>query len=118
MQNQIMKTPNDTCFLVEVLAPVSRNIAWGCSVNGEHVEDERIRRVSMDKFYEIVIGEPSAFYQMCMQLPVTIEKIISKNKNVTVEADTVVEELKTKNIDTLKALYLLAFESYEGFSQI
>ncbi len=118
MQNQIMKTPNDTCLLVEVLAPVSRNIAWGCSINGEHVQDERIRRVSMDKFYEIVTGKPTAFYEMCMQLPITIEKIIKQNESVLVQPDTVISELQNKNIDTLKALYILAFESYEGFNQI
>lgn len=37
MQNQIMKTPNDFCFLVEALAPISRDIVWGCSANGIHV---------------------------------------------------------------------------------
>ncbi len=118
MQNQIMKTPNDKCFLVEVLAPESRNIIWGCSVNKQHVEDVRIRRVSMDKFYEIVTGDTNAFYDMCIQLPKTIEKVIASNTVTTVKHDTVIEELRLKNPDTLKALYMLAFESYEGFEQL
>lgn len=118
MQNQIMKTPNDKCFLVEALAPESRNIIWGCSVNKQHVEDVRIRRVSMDKFYEIVTGDTNAFYDMCIQLPKTIEKVIASNTVTTVKHDTVIEELRLKNPDTLKALYMLAFESYEGFEQL
>ena len=118
MQNQILKTPDDYCFLVETIAPVSRNIAWGCSVNGSHCEHEHIRRVSMDKFYALVTGIEDAFYQMCMQLPVTIEELIQENQIATVQKDTVMEELRMKNPDTLKALYLLAFQTYEGFEKL
>lgn len=118
MQNQIMKTPDANCFLVETLAPSSRNIAWSCSVDRNPLKDERIRRVSMDKFYEIVTGEKDAFYKLCLQLPKTIEEIVEANGNTTVGKDTVIEELREKNPDTLKALYLLAFESYEGFSNL
>ena len=32
-----------------------------------------------------------------------------------IEEDTVIEELKEKDSDLLKALYLLAFSTYEGF---
>lgn len=118
MQNQILNTPNDYCFLVETIAPVSRNIPWGCSVNGRHCETEHIRRVSMDQFYKLVTGVDDAFYQMCMQLPITIEELINNNSISTPKRDTVVEELRLKNPDTLKALYLLAFETYEGFLQL
>lgn len=118
MQNQILHTPNDKCFLVEVIAPSSRNIAWGCSVDGQHLETSNIRRVSIDKFYEIVTGEHDAFYQICMQLPDTITNLINSGILKTVEKDTVIEELHKKSPDTLKALYLLAFEQYEGFSKL
>ena len=118
MQNQILQTPYDKCFLVEVIAPTSRNIVWGCSVDGQHLENQNIRRVSIDKFYEIVTGEQDAFYQICMQLPETITKLINSGILKTVERDTVIEELHKKSPDTLKALYLLAFERYEGFREL
>ncbi len=116
MQNQILNNPNDMCFLVETIAPHSRNAVWKSSVNGKSVAHDKIRRVSMDKFYELVTGIPEAFYQICKQLPLTIEKLIKTDAVETVEKDTVIEELKTKNPDLLKALYLLAFESYNGFN--
>lgn len=118
MQNQILNTPNDTCFLVEVIAPMSRNITWGCSVDGQHLENPKIRRVSIDNFYKIVTGEPDSFYQMCMQLPRTITKLINSGVLKTVEQDTVINELNEKSPDTLKALYLLAFKQYEGFNKL
>ena len=118
MQNQIMQTPNDYCYLVEAIAPASRNIPWGCSVNGRHVEHPHIRRVSMDKFYSEVSGVRDAFYQICQQLPETIDKLVSENAVPTVRPDTVIAELRRKHPDTLSALYLLAFETYEGFENL
>ncbi len=115
MQNQILKNPNYMCFLVETIAKRSQNIEWKCSVNNQSVSHEKIRRVSIDKFYEIVTGISNAFYQICKQLPITIEKLIKADVVETVEKDTVFEELKAKNPDLLKAIYLLAFETYNGF---
>lgn len=116
MQNHILNNPNDTCFLVETIAKHSQNIIWQCMVDKKHVSHEKIRRVSIDKFYEIVTGIPNAFYQLCKQLPITIDKLINANVVETVEKDTVIEELKSKNPNLLKAIYLLAFESYNGFN--
>ena len=115
MQNQIMREPTSQCWLVEVIAPCSRDIAWGASVNGKHLEDERIRRISVDRFYAKVTGIENAFAQVCRQLPKTIEKLIRSNEVAVVEKDSVFAELKKKNPDLLKALYLLAFDSYLGF---
>lgn len=117
MQNHILNNPNDSCFLVEVLAPKSRNIAWELCVDKRHCKNERIRRVSIDIFYEIVTGERDAFYKICNQLPITIEKLINTNEVKTVEKDTVVEELKNISPNLLEALYLLAFEDYIGFEK-
>ena len=118
MQNQILQSPDDYCFLVEAIAPVSRNIPWVCSVNGQSCSNEHIRRVSMDKFYHIVTGIEDAFYQMCMQLPKTIAELTAENPVCAVQHDTVMEELKNKNEDILKALYLLAFGTYNGFDKL
>lgn len=118
MQNHLLNNPHDECYLVEVIAPCSRNITWAISLDGSHIENEKIRRVSIDQFYKIVTGIDDAFYQICLQLPITIEKLININSVKTVEADTVVGELRSKDPNLLKALYLLAFESYIGFDKI
>lgn len=116
MQNQIIRNGNDECFLVETIAPCSRNIAWACSINGKHIENEKIRRVSMDKFYGIVTGNKYAFYNMCRVLPYAVEYIVSENKNLSIGKDTVLEELYSIDKNIQNALYKLAFNSYDGFN--
>ncbi len=115
MQHQILREPTNYCYLVEVIAPHSRNIPWKCSVDNRTCSDDRIRRVSIDKFYEIVTGIEDAFLMICKQLPITIDKLIKKGIAATIENDTVIDELSKINPDTLKALYLIAFETYNGF---
>ena len=117
MLNKIANDKSAVCFLVEAIAKHSQNTVWKVKVDGDNIENDRIRRVSMDKFYEIVTGEKDAFYKICMILPNLIEEIINENKELQVGSDTVVNELKEKNPDLLKALYLLAFKEYEGFDK-
>lgn len=118
MLNKIANDKNAICYLVEVIAKNSQNIVWKVSLDNERVENEKIRRVSIDKFYEIVTGDKDAFFKLCMILPEIIDEIIDENKELQVGSDTVIDELKEKNPDMLKALYLLAFEKYEGFARI
>lgn len=118
MLNKIASSNKAECYLVEVIAKNSQNIVWKVSLDGERMENQRIRRVSMDKFYEIVTGDKEAFYKICMELPALIDEIIEENKELQVGSDTVVDELREKNPDLLKALYLLAFKEYEGFKNL
>ena len=118
MLNKIANDNTAECYLVEAIAKTSQNIVWKVSVDGEKVENEKIRRVSLDKFYEVVTGDKEAFYKICMELPKIIDEIIKEHKELQVGSDTVIDELKEKNPDLLKALYLLAFKEYEGFEKL
>lgn len=120
MQNHLLTSEDrdkSICALVEVIAKQSQNKPWVITLDGvKQKANERLRRISIDKFYEIVTGEKYAFKDVCLQLPKTIEKIIENNESLKVEEDTVLEELKNLGSDKLIALYKLAFETYEGFS--
>ena len=61
MQHKINKLPKANCFLVEVIAKNSQNIPWIISLDSEQISDNRIRRLSIDKFYEIVTNDKNAF---------------------------------------------------------
>jgi len=95
MQSQLLSDDDCACFLVEAIAQQSQNIKWETTVDGKKVSHKRIRRVSLDQFYALVTGEEDAFYQMCMVLPVVIQKVVDSGEDVKVPHDTVIQELRT-----------------------
>lgn len=127
MQNQLLNDDDCACFLVEAIAQKSQNIKWETTVDGKRVSHKRIRRVSLDQFYDITTGEKNAFYKMCMVLPEVIEKVVKQDSKVKVPCDTVIEELKkiadmsgreSEDIAMAVAVYMLGFNSYLGFSDL
>lgn len=117
MQNKVLQDSENQCFLVEAIAKNQQNSAWVCRIDGETMKHEHIRRVSLDKFYEIVTGETTAFAQLCSVLPQVITDVVAlQNQNFI--QDSVIEDLyQTGTQDILKYLYLLAFKHYQGFDQ-
>lgn len=120
MQGQILKDDDCACFLVEAIAKHSQNTSWMVTVDKERQDHGLIRRVSIDKFYEIVTGDPNAFFKICMALPDAIDHVISTSGDIRVPEDTVMEELKKLsaegNYSIPMALYLLGFNEYIGFT--
>ena len=118
MQAQLLKDNDCACFLVEVIAKKSQNVPWKISVDGQRQEHCRIRRVSIDKFYELVTGEEDAFYKMCMVLPNAIKNLLETANALAVPKDTVFDELKNLSTSSFElALYMLGFGTYAGFSE-
>lgn len=114
MQNKIVRDGRATCMLVEVIAKRSQNKTWVVTVDKEQFNNEHIRRVSMDKFYEIVFEDPLAFAKLCKALPVILDDVVQELGN-TENQNTVFNELAAISPDIMKSLYLLAFKTYEGF---
>ncbi|HEL1120102.1 TPA: Eco47II family restriction endonuclease, partial [Streptococcus equi subsp. zooepidemicus] len=94
MQNQLLQDDDCACFLVEAIAKNSQNIKWEPKVDGQKMGHKYIRRVSLDKFYALVIGEEDAFYKMCMVLPEVISKAVSELDTSTIPNDTVFDEIR------------------------
>jgi hypothetical protein len=117
MQNKILNTPNATCMLVEVIAKNSQNIPWQVSLDGEPMSHVQIRRVSIDKFYELVTGEKEAFKQLVEALPNVMDDVLEDIQQNGIE-NSVFEELKGIDENILKSLYLLSFQKYEGFNNL
>lgn len=115
MQQQLLREPDATCYLVEVIAKHSQNVIWEGSFRGIYLSDNRIRRVSIDKFYEIVFGDDFAFYKLCQALPIILDDVVNETNSGFIE-NTVYDELRRISPETLKSLYLLAFSTYEGFN--
>lgn len=124
MQNQLLNENDCACFLVEVIAQRSQNIKWETTVDKKKVGHKLIRRVSIDQFFALVTGQEDAFYQICMVLPETIQKVIDEIKDSIIPHDTVIDELRELankqnindgNLAIAMAVYMLGFSSYKGF---
>lgn len=116
MQDQLLRVSNSTCMLVEVIAKQSQDRPWKITLDNQQYEHDNIRRVSIDKFYDIVFGDPNAFMKLCKALPRILDDVISDTHENLIE-NRVYSELQEVSADTFKSLYLLAFENYEGFNR-
>lgn len=116
MQAKLLDDDQAVCYLVEVISKKSKDETWTISLDKKVRSHNKIRRMSMDKFYELVFGDPQAFYKLCRALPIIIEDVVRDNRQLSI-SNTVFAELTHNHSDLLSALYLLAFSTYEGFEQ-
>lgn len=116
MQNTLLNNPKAICMLVEVIAKKSQNIIWNITLDNNSVSNSQIRRVSIDKFYELVTGEKNAFKNLCQILPKVIDDIINETE-LDEKQNTVITELLEISPNLLKSIYLLSFQKYQGFDQ-
>lgn len=116
MQNTLLKNESAVCMLVEVIAANSQNMPWVASMDGVRVAHEKIRRVSIDKFYEIVTGDQFAFKKLCEILPRVIEDVVASIQ-IAESSNTVLNELKKIDSNLLKSIYLMSFKKYQGFNE-
>lgn len=82
MQSKILRDDHATCMLVEVIAKRSQNVPWKITINSngrrEQYSNDRIRRVSIDKFYEIVFGDRLAYCHLCKALPDILDDVMEE----------------------------------------
>lgn len=105
-------------LLVEIIATKSQNCVWKASINNKHVENEHIKRVSIDRFYEEVTGIKNAFFQICQQLPITIKEVVEESNYKIQSSNIIINEIKKINPNILVAFYSLAFSTYLGFDEL
>ncbi|MEY8767531.1 Eco47II family restriction endonuclease [Francisella philomiragia] len=117
MQSQILKDSDSKCFLVEVIAKNSQDIIWKVSLDEVSTFHPNIRRVSIDKFYEIVTGEKQAFKHLVEVLPKVLDDVLNSIDSREIE-NTVFKELSEIDSNIAKSLYLLSFKEYEGFDEL
>lgn len=115
MQQKLLEDDQATCVLVEAIAKRSQDVPWKISIDGQSRRHNKIRRVSMDKFYGIVFGDPAAFMRLCRALPDILDDVVEdvRHEGAT---NTVLDELRQISPDITKSLYRLAFSTYEGIN--
>lgn len=117
MQGKILDDDQATCYLVETIAKHSGDNKWKIKIDEKPQSHNKIRRISIDRFYGIVFSDPTAFYRLCKALPTIIKDVVEDHKELSL-TNTVYEELTREHTDLLTALYMLAFSTYEGFENM
>lgn len=116
-QNTIITRNTATCYLVEVISKRSQNSPWTITLDGvKQPTNQQIRRISIDKFYELVCGDKDAFMKLCKVIPLVIEDVLQVIQKKS-KQNTVFEELSKISPNITKSIYLLAFSKYEGFNK-
>lgn len=115
MQEKLLEDDQATCMLVEVIAKRSQNIPWKIMLDKKPRRHDRIRKVSMDKFYGIVFDDATAFMRLCKALPTILDDVIEEVHHGE-PTNTVMDELRTLSPDITKSLYKMAFKTYEGIN--
>ena len=119
MQNMLLRSAAATCYLVEVIAVKSQNIAWQISLNKDSFANDRIRRISIDQFYEMATGDALSFHKLCTVLPAVIDDVVETLKQDGMVKNTVLSELEAVNGSSpaalLAAIYKCSFKTYQGF---
>lgn len=104
--------------MIEVISKKSKNIPWSVRIDDKAIKNERIRIISIDKFYEIATGHKDAFAKLCKHLPKIIQDVI-ESEGVEIgfssENQNIRESIREVHSNFLTALYYLAFSNYEGF---
>ena len=104
-----------TAYLVEVIAKESQDVPW--TIPGHTLppsKSNRLRRISIDRFYEIVTGDKNAFCKMCSMIGAAVDDVL-KDCPTSQFQNTVLAELKLKYPDVIKGLFLSSFSTYSGF---
>lgn len=117
MQAKLLEDDQAVCYLVEVIAKNSQDITWKVTLDKKPYSNNRIRRMSIDKFYEMTTGDKYAFKKLCQVLPQVISDIV-ENADVAEMENTVFDELSEIDTNIVKSLYLLSFDKYEGFDSL
>lgn len=135
LQNKAASDSKAKCMLVEVIAKQSQCVKWKGTFRGQTLSHDRVYRVSIDKFYALAFNQKDAFFRLCEKLPLILDDIISEIGSTQVK-NTVIKELqgftksnnyhsvkeenfsygvKSKSNNLMKQIFLLAFNTYEGF---
>lgn len=114
MQGKLLEDDQATCYLVEAISKKSQDEPWEITLDKNKRKHKQIRKISIDKFLEMVTGDECAFRNLCQVLPQVIEDIVQK-EGVAVLNNTVFTELAEIDPNIIKSLYLLPFDKYQGF---
>jgi len=89
---------------------------WTVPEKGSKVSNEKIRLISIDKFYSLVTGDSNSFAKLCEILPQVIDDVVSNTLEVSNDDLARILRPYTDMENPLLSIYIKAFKTFEGFN--
>lgn len=111
-----------TCYWVAIWATQSYDELWSGTINKKYYKHERVRRISGDRFYELLTGKQNALIELYEALPLAIDDFLSNTTEHKISASSALKELTDKTEISentiLDQMTLDNFKYYLGFDRL
>jgi len=108
------------------VATQSQNILWTPTCSGRSYSHSRIRRISIDRFYELATGRANAFKELCDAIRIATPRVIkfikesedqlaSSSMTTNKAHESLVSRAETLGISELDTIFKDNFTGYSGF---
>jgi hypothetical protein len=111
------------CYWVQILAKDSFISNWEGDINGKEYRHSRVFKISGDKFYELLTGDPKAIFKLYKALPAAIQDyFMTQEKGASDIISSALEEISKDSKANSKTLSdQIAkdnFPYYSGFDDL
>jgi len=110
------------CYLVQILAKKSFLHKWEAIINGKEYSHSRVYIISGDRFYELLTGDSSTFYQLYNALPNAVNDFLSHMDDEFTDKMDILSEIKEgakrSNRNLLDEITFENFYYYNGFEAL
>lgn len=111
------------CYWVQILAKGSFNEHWSGDINGKEYSHSRVFKISGDKFYALLTGKETAFYDMYEALPHVIDDYLSSIKSEGSKSENsalneINDEIKNSKRSILDQITFENYSYYNGFDEL
>ncbi|GLB51586.1 Eco47II family restriction endonuclease [Neptunitalea chrysea] len=111
------------CYWVQILAKNSFNESWVGDINGKEYSHSRVFKISGDRFYALLTGSETAFYDLYKALPKAIDDFMQTIDNgekseVNSALAEIQEEIKSSKRTILDQITFENYSYYLGFDKL
>lgn len=124
LQRYAEANPEAKCYWVQIISTKSFDEQWKASFSGRRYNHPRVRRISGDKFYELLSGVDNALYEIYKALPTVISSVLQKRGITTnlqsqvTAIQTITAKATTANRSLLDQLAVDNLSYYKGFNEL
>lgn len=105
-----------TCYWVQVLSTDSFNEQWFSVINGKEYSHLRVRKISGDKFYELLTGDSDALFKTYKALQIAIPDYLSTINTTSSDDNDILNDIsETATIANRTLLNQISFDNYKYY---